>query len=128
MELNGARALAVVDVYYPTSAAVGTKLDTARAAFLEHEQGELARRPRPEAKFALDKQPGIDGVKVRLAEGARKCACAELYFFRTPNWVITVRRARPAGGQAFGHPGLDTIRGRCAGTRWIPIPANTTSP
>lgn len=102
MERNDARSTAFVDVYYPTSAAVGAKLDTARAAVLSS-VGKGCEPSQSEAKFTVAQRPDIEGLKVVFEPKAGTgCELAELYFFRTPKWVITVRATAPAKDAAAG--------------------------
>lgn len=92
MERNGARSTAFVDVYYPNSAAVGAKLDTARAA-----SQPKCESSQSEGKVGVDMHPEIRGLKVVFEpKSTAECAGSVLYFFQTPQWVVTVRASGPA--------------------------------
>jgi hypothetical protein len=106
-ELNGARRTAVVDVYYPNSAAVGAKLATAKAAVEARVNAKKAGEPgvcessHSEDTFAIGEHPEIVGVKVTFEpKSAAECIQSALYFFRTPDWVITVRTTSRAADEA----------------------------
>ncbi len=114
MEQNGAPTTAFVEVYYPTSAAVGAKLDTARAAILS--RAGKGCEPSESAREVHGRQASRHRwIEGRLRAEVRKgCALSELYFFRTPNWVITVRAIAPAKDRTVGKA-LDTF---VQGLRW----------
>lgn len=97
MESNGERRSAVVDVYYPSSAAAGAKFVTAQADSHARANAGTCTALQSEGRFALAQQPEIVGVKVAFVPSvAKECPQAALYFFQTPNWVISVRTTASA--------------------------------
>lgn len=97
MKVNGLSRSATVDIYYPTSAAAGAKLASAKAALQADLGAAECATPQPEGAFTLDGRAEIRGVKVSFAPaGATSCAQSALYFFQTANWVVAVRTWAPA--------------------------------
>jgi hypothetical protein len=97
MQSDGLRRTAAVDIYYPSSAAAGAKLATAKAAMEAGASAGSCNTSASEKPFALKGQPEITGVKVSFTSAADKdCSPATLYFFQAAHWVITVRGTAPA--------------------------------
>lgn len=92
-----ARRTAIVDIYYPTSAATGAKLSTAKAALHAEINVGGCATSESEGGFALQDHPEIVGVKVALTPAqATSCSQAAIYFFRSANWIIAIRTTAAA--------------------------------
>ena len=97
MELKGARRTALVDVYYPDSAASGAKLASAKAAMQAASRPDKCATSQSEAKFAIKGHPDIVGVKTTYSsEAGADCSQLGLYFFQTSAWVVTIRTTAQA--------------------------------
>ncbi len=103
MTSDGTRRSAFVDVYFPDSAAVGAKLETARAAVKARAKADkdTCKSKQSEEKYAIDKHPEIVGTRIVFQpKSAAGCTRSQLYFFRSPDWVITVRTTASATDDA----------------------------
>jgi hypothetical protein len=97
MVVNGVRRTAFVDIYYPNSAAIWAKLDTARAAMQSRSKAGSAVRLKSEDKLAIAQRPEIMGVRTTYSSSSETGdAQLGLCFFRAANWVVTIRTSAPA--------------------------------
>ena len=97
-DAKGVHRDAVLDIYSPTSGAVGAKLDTAKADLQARaSQGGACEVSVKEASFAIDRHPELKGVKITFTpKKSAGCSQANLYFFHTDAWVISVRTSSVA--------------------------------
>lgn len=90
------RRIAVVEVYYPDSAADGARLETAKRVAQRAAGEERSVRARAEEPFAIPQAPGLDGVRIGYETRSGSAALARsLYFFRTSAWIVSVRTVAP---------------------------------
>ena len=88
MVVNGMPRTAEVVIYYPNSAAIGARLDTARAAMQSSSANGKPISPKRQGKFAIERRLEIVGVRtIYSSQDVQR----GLYFFQTPNWVVTIR-------------------------------------
>lgn len=97
MVVDGRLRTAEVVIYYPTSAARGAKLDTARTAMQSMPSQGKPVALKSEGKLVIKQRPEIAGVTTSYFSpsdaGDRNLG---LYFLQTSNWVVAIRTAAPA--------------------------------
>ncbi len=104
---HGSRT-AVVEIYYPDSAAAGATLVTAMQAVKRAAGDGADMRPPAEELFTLPGIADLDGVRIHyVALSGSNAMQTSLYFFRSPTWTVAVRTSAPANDEgstaAFDH-------------------------
>ncbi|MGC3980890.1 MAG: hypothetical protein QM808_06515 [Steroidobacteraceae bacterium] len=92
-DANDMHRLAIVDLYYPQSASKWAQLSSARAGVMVEAQNDecTVESKADEKTFVLENYPQISGVKVTFVSLKAGCDQRALYFFRAPNWIVSVR-------------------------------------
>lgn len=96
-DAGGAHRDAVLEIYNPASAAVGAKLTTAKTDVEGRVSQGDCKVTAKEAAFAIEGHPELKGVKITFKPGkAGGCKQANLYFFQTNAWIVSVRTSAEA--------------------------------
>jgi hypothetical protein len=97
-DTKGLHRDAVLDIYNPASGAVGAKLDTAKADLQARATRGYCKLSVKEASFAIDGHPELKGVKITFTPPKKVAGCvqANLYFFPTSTWIVSVRTSAAA--------------------------------
>lgn len=111
MGSNGSRRSAIVDVYYPSSADVFARFDSAKAALQATANGNECIGSSSEEGTLAVRQSQIVGVTLTIVpRSAHDCSRASLYFFQTSDWVISVRTTATATDADAGKALDDFVR------------------